>query len=322
MALTTRANVLQELGLTDDATEEGVIAVTFVGTGSGSISFPSLTTMKLNDNGSDVLTIDFTATDADTLSKVVTRINTTTNFQGFLVDGVDGNISSTLINASTEVILPDGESEHLTYTNSAAGTNAAIIDRIISEVEGEVGRYCGRFDEDDGTQTFESGTRTETYDGTGSNNIVLRNAPVSSITSVKHIDDSGNETTLSATSYRVSKNGILHKLSGDGNVGFYDEFEHMSTDGPRRRMRTGPVWCRGFRNYEVVYVAGYSSVPSDLEGVVIDICCDAYLNRRENRELGQHQAGGQTVQRKPIAELVALRKHRLSPYVRGSGVIG
>lgn len=322
MALTTRANVLQRLGLTDDVTAVGAIAFCYSGAefALSSVTVNSDRELVVVDNASTVLTIDLTSGDYDTVGEVATAINGVTNFSATVVDGVSSSLASTLLVEATHAALSGGRPEYVTYTNDAAGTNGALIDQLISESEQAVGRYCGRYNSETGLQTFESSQITETYDGTGSPDLVLRADPVTAVSSVKYIDHSGNSTTIPSTDYRFSTNGVLHKLAGSFNT-FYDftDFE-ASGEGRRLTQRVGPSWIRGFRNYEVTYTAGYATVPADLVGVVTDIVVQAFLDRRESGSVSQSQAGGHTRQYRPIAELVELHRMRLMPHMRGGAM--
>lgn len=88
-------------------------------------------------------------------------------------------------------------------------------------------------------------TKTEYYDGNGSNILFLRNFPIIAITSIDLWDTYLNQSTQSFTVYTdyllYSEEGCIYLRGG---------------------------WCEGNRNYKIVYTAGYANqaaVPEDLE---------------------------------------------------------
>lgn len=118
---------------------------------------------------------------------------------------------------------------------------------------------------------FDSASATEFYQGTGTNQLVLRRRPVTAVASV-YVDDSayfgfasgafGSSTLLTAgTDYALdiqsssfSRSGILYRINGvwDG-ANYRAGNELVGGDGP------------GLGNIKVTYTAGYSTTPSDLK---------------------------------------------------------
>jgi hypothetical protein len=98
-----------------------------------------------------------------------------------------------------------------------------------------------------------SATYTETRDGDGSRRLLLKNFPVSSVTSL-----SVDGVTIPA---RAS-------LSDDGYV--------LRSDG---LDLVGYVFARGVQNVSIVYVAGYSATPADLEQAVNEHVALRYRDR-------------------------------------------
>lgn len=317
MALTTRAAVLQRLGLTDDATNESAFSITYTGANVATAQVTAGDRFILTDNMVEVLNVDLTSTSYDTLTELIAAIDGVTNFAATLDPDVSGSFGTTLLDTMSVTTLPQNNPHYFTYTNDASGTVSALIDRLILEVDAKIGRFCGRID-DDGNQTFESASRTEVYDGTGSSTLTLRNTPVTAITSVSLIDDSGNSTTVASTDYRRdARTGVLHRLKGT-DYGWPDDYVYGV--GPRYRQRTGPVWCRGFQNYSIVYTGGYATVPSDLQSVATTLVCDAFLERRESGGVQQHQTSSITRQFKTEADRAAYMQRMLGPYKRPGAV--
>lgn len=110
-------------------------------------------------------------------------------------------------------------------------THDAVLQDLITAASAAVETYTAR--------KFTQDSYTELYDGTGLPHLVLRQAPVASVTSVK-LD--GQE--LPADDYAVyGQTGVLRRKTG--------------------------YWPEGVQNIEVSYTAGYASVPPDVEQAAI-----------------------------------------------------
>lgn len=98
--------------------------------------------------------------------------------------------------------------------------------------------YCGR--------KLAQATLTEVYDGDGTDELLLDAHPVASVTSVTITDDAGAAAVILGAEFRVrGKLGII-------------KFKPNSTAD----YRTFP---EGFQNISVVYVAGYATLPGDVQ---------------------------------------------------------
>jgi uncharacterized phiE125 gp8 family phage protein len=96
---------------------------------------------------------------------------------------------------------------------------------------------------------IKSATYTEYYNGDDTGELMLRNWPIVSITSI-HIDQDGDrswesdELINSANYYYDADNGIIEFVQATG---------------------TGPTWFEpGIKNIKVIYVAGYATIPNEL----------------------------------------------------------
>lgn len=125
------------------------------------------------------------------------------------------------------------------------GTTSTTADdqlqRLVTAVSVGVAEFLRR--------DLHSQERTETYDGTGSDLLLLRQVPV---TAVARVLVDGQE--LPATSYRMT---------------------------PLSLVRLGGWWPTGWGNVQVTYTAGYADVPSDVEQAVLEIC--GYRWREKDR---------------------------------------
>lgn len=115
------------------------------------------------------------------------------------------------------------------------------LQRLVTAVSVGVAGFLGR--------DLHSQERTETFDGTGSDLLLLRQVPV---TAVARVLVDGQE--LPATSYRMT---------------------------PLSLVRLGSWWPVGWDNVQVTYTAGYTDVPPDVEQAVLEIC--GYRWREKDR---------------------------------------
>lgn len=156
-------------------------------------------------------------------------------------------------------------------TDSSLDTQLALW---VPQVEGVAEDYCNR--------KFSQATYTESLDGTGSQWLFLKNAPIGSITSIKEKDTSGTQTTLNASEYRfdpdnASRSSVCRLSS---QTSYY-----------RGETPDNPVWTRGCLNYEVVYQGGWAegAAPASLNGALyrmIDFQRDDALRRKTGSIVG------------------------------------
>jgi len=127
-----------------------------------------------------------------------------------------------------------GNGEVLKTTPDQNDVLKSIIDSISTSIE----KYCSR--------TFLSTSYTEYYNGDGRSILYLKNYPIISITSI-HEDDNWvwDSSTLISTSYYRT----------------FDDLGIIFKDGTR--LDTGRL------NIKVVYVAGFTTIPSDIQNVAI-----------------------------------------------------
>lgn len=91
----------------------------------------------------------------------------------------------------------------------------------------------------------------ELYNGMGTRELRLSTFPVVSVSSVSHVDDSGNESTIN--DYKIDgRRGILFRHSG---------------------------WIDGVSNYKITWVGGYDPIPHWLEQECLMLVSDWYEGR-------------------------------------------
>jgi len=103
----------------------------------------------------------------------------------------------------------------------------------ITEVEDEIRLYLGR--------SLETATFTEVYNGDGTNELVLNEFPVTSITSLSYMDDEVWTLYVDETDY-----------------------ERLVIDYSKLVM-IGGTFYEGIGNIKVIYVAGYSTIPGSIK---------------------------------------------------------
>lgn len=118
-----------------------------------------------------------------------------------------------------------------------------ILKALVDEISEAVEDYCGR--------KFESATFTQDYNGSGTRNLMLRQFPIISVTTVTRTkaDAADTQVVVASTEYNIHADaGILQMHP----VNYSDS----------------AVWIKGDMNYEIVYVAGYAtaSMPKALIG--------------------------------------------------------
>lgn len=128
---------------------------------------------------------------------------------------------------------------------------------LIPAVQAALERYCER--------TFDSTAYTdEAYDGTGSEWIVTKQVPITTLTSVETQDNNGVVTAVATTDYRMeSTSGRIFRLGASRGRITRDSFGELSYP----EFGVSPSWPAGFQNILVTYTAGYTSgsMPADLK---------------------------------------------------------
>lgn len=133
------------------------------------------------------------------------------------------------------------------------GSDAAVDDEL-AEISVRISKifetYCDR--------SFESTTYTEYHDGDNRNGIYLNHYPITSITSI--YDDSewgwGSDYVVASGTYRIKDERAV-------------------------TLKAGYTFHNHTQNVKVTYVAGYSTIPADLNHVCIVEVIRSYKSRKE-----------------------------------------
>lgn len=156
---------------------------------------------------------------------------------------------------------------------SISGTEQdALISKLITEVSLGIDNYCNR--------PLMSAARTDVRNGHGGNTMLLRDFPVSSVSSVV-ID---GRTIPSSDWSLVDRSVVLD----------------------------GYTFTRGRMNVKIDYVAGYSTVPADIELSCIEtiLMC---LKRFSHMDVSSKSLAGETVSF-IVTDLPPSAKQRLNNY--------
>lgn len=140
-----------------------------------------------------------------------------------------------------------------TFKGISASTYDAILATIIAGAQSRAERFCGRL--------FDTATFTEKYSGNGSEILLLKNFPITSITSITERD----RGAYASTEYTFDADSGEVRLLGTSEGRFpADEYGEVGAN----QFGVSPCFPVGFRNLTVVYVGAYGSgataVPADL----------------------------------------------------------
>jgi hypothetical protein len=110
-------------------------------------------------------------------------------------------------------------------------------------------------------QTFNRGTTTDVFDGSGTDALLLPELPVNSVGTVSYVDTAGSATTLGTTDYTLNDNGVLFatNLSGTSTI--------------------GTCWVAGRQNVRVTYDHGYADadIPRSVRMVALTIAARLFV---------------------------------------------
>lgn len=145
-----------------------------------------------------------------------------------------------------------------------------LIRRKINQATDMIEAFCGK----NNGQHFASTTYTnEEYDGTGTNQLILRNAPVISLSNFSERNTTENDndwTTIETRDYFVD-------------------------------LTAGVIDCRfGILNYwnlyKVTYVAGFATIPSDLAEACVMLSCALIESASTGASVKKKTQGPKTIE--------------------------
>lgn len=153
-----------------------------------------------------------------------------------------------------------------------------LLAQLIAQNSKRIEAYCQRH--------FASSTLTDDFNGTGTNSLVLATRPLTQLTSVK-ID--------CARSFPAESEIDTEELSLDSEAGIITRIDN--------------IFPRGVRNVRVVYVAGFSTVPDDINLACIKLAAASYAHAK---------SGADGIKSERIGEYsVEYEREDISPEVEG-----
>ena len=145
-----------------------------------------------------------------------------------------------------------------------------LIIRKINQATDMIESYCGK----NNSQHFKETTYTsEEYDGTGTNQLILKNNPVISLSNFSERNTTQNEnswTTIDTQDYFV-----------DLTAGVID-------------CRFGIL--RHWNLYKVTYIAGFATIPSDLAEACVMLACALVENASTGASVKKKTQGPKTIE--------------------------
>lgn len=148
---------------------------------------------------------------------------------------------------------------------------STVNPELLTELAEAVSAFVRQYTE----RELTSATRTEVHNGPDDAELLLRETPVTSITTVTITDSEGVATSYAGSSFVFE--------SRTGTV----RWKPNNTSG-------GSWFPEGFQNTSVVYVGGYSPIPADIEAVCADLVSESYGvmsvdPAMESEKLGDYQ---------------------------------
>ncbi len=169
-------------------------------------------------------------------------------------------------------------SEYKTAEGIAGTQNDARLAVLVPQVSDLVKKYCGTSFID-----FFSSAKTETFNISDNitSIVVMSETPLNSVTSVKERDNPSTDyvTLTNNTDYYIDTAS--------------DSIFRLDSSGNRKAFKSG------FGSVQVIYTAGYSTAPKDLELAVFDLI--TYYLKDEHKQ--RRTLGGASIQNQGTAGL-------------------
>lgn len=154
-------------------------------------------------------------------------------------------------------------------------TQDNLIKRKINQATDMIESYCGK----NNSQHFASTSYTDEYDGTGTNQLILKNRPVISITSFQGRNTSENiadwtdvDSELYFTDTTAGVIDLLFAISMNWNI-----------------MR-------------VIYTAGFATIPSDLAEACVTLACYLIDNASTGGGVKKKEQGPKSIEYFPSSQ--------------------
>ena len=148
------------------------------------------------------------------------------------------------------------------YLDISGSDDDTVLGQLVDRATKAIESYCKR--------TFSSASYTEYHDGKGASALILKHRPVTAVTSVHDDADRvfGADSLIASTDYIVREaEGIIEWLTSSS---------------------TFPSTAAYFYDYQlnvkVIYTAGYSTIPDDLEQACIMLAALLYHRGKQGAD--------------------------------------
>lgn len=172
--------------------------------------------------------------------------------------------------AATDLTTAAAVQAYLGPTASAAAM--AQLSQLVSAASGYIHRRCG-------VDNFNSASYTETYNGNGTQQLFLRNWPVTAVSSLQ-VDSMviPQSAGYGSPGYLWDVSSIVIRPGGGGNIAY--SFRSF----PGNQYLFNP----GVQNVVVSYTAGFNPVPADLAEACIEIAAESFAR---SQNVGKESIG-------------------------------
>jgi uncharacterized phiE125 gp8 family phage protein len=171
--------------------------------------------------------------------------------------------------------------------------NTALLNALLNAASNMIENACRR--------SFASTTRTEYYDGDDTQRLVLRQYPITSITSISVYESGGTWTAITPvlTAFIVNAvNGVVQFNNNCSTALAYIYF---------------PL---GMQNIKIVYVAGYATIPDDLQEAAVQTAAWLMQCSTNNPNIIRERLGNYEVQFIGAVSSAGAMPAQLPPTVR------
>jgi len=151
-----------------------------------------------------------------------------------------------------------------------AAVSPAILANLIAAASAMFARSIGH--------NLVSQTVTEYRDGDGTNELILDQYPVISLTSITITNDDGVETVILGTQFRVDSASGIARFKPNSTAD-YSSFP------------------AGFQNLKAIYNAGYASIPEDVQEAVCELAAWLYSQNKQDPAMAAERLGDYSYQR-------------------------
>lgn len=179
--------------------------------------------------------------------------------------------------------------EYKTYAGISGSGFDTVIGVLIDVVSEQIRIWCGR----DRTTGFESGTKTEYYDGNDGAEIILKEWPVTALTSVDFVQDDGSLDSQTTTDFRYQ--------ASNGRFAYIGSLRGRFVEDQWGSVYAGfgdtPAFPAGMQNIKVVYTGGFSTIPDAIKYAAYRAIDIAFARRRKDLTIQSESLGGYSYSR-------------------------